>query len=348
LKKKYLIVIVHIAAWACFFLLPFVFFVRPRDPNFQVSYAVVAMLATLNFYLLLFYYFNTELLIPKLLARKKWLWYTLAILASLIIYVQIPRLFEDAIRAELPEKVAKRIARYRRTTWRNPFNGTTAVFFLVFTVGTCIKLIQQWLSSEETRREIENDKLNTELSFLKSQINPHFLFNTLNNIYSLAVVKSDATAPAVMKLSAIMRYVISDTKQNWVPLEKEIQFIQHYIDLQKVRLTEKVKIDFTVSGNIEGKNVAPLIFIPFVENAFKYGISTKENSDIIIRVDVAGKEVKLTVNNKIIAQERDADGNTGIGLKNTKRRLELLYPETHTLEVKKEENHFNVNLSLIK
>jgi LytS/YehU family sensor histidine kinase len=142
--------------------------------------------------------------------------------------------------------------------------------------------------------------------------------------------------------------VISDTKQNWVPLEKEIQFIQHYIDLQKVRLTDKVKIDFTVTGAVEGKSVAPLIFIPFVENAFKYGISTKENSEIIIRVDVTGKEVKLAVRNKIVAQEKDANGNTGIGLKNTKRRLELLYPETHELEVKKEDNHFIVNLSLIK
>lgn len=348
MNKKFLIIIVHIAAWACFFLLPFVFFLRPRDPNFQVSTPVVSMLISLNLYLLIFYYFNTELLIPKLLVHKKWLWYTLAILACLFAYVQIPKLFEDAIRADLPEKVARRIARARRTTWRNPFNGTTAVFFLVFTVGTCIKLIQQWLSSEQNRREIENDKLNTELSFLKSQINPHFLFNTLNNIYSLAVAKSDATAPAVMKLSSIMRYVISDTKQHWVPLEKEIQFVQHYIDLQKVRLTEKVKIDFIVSGPVEGKQVPPLLFIPFVENAFKYGISTKENSHIIIKVEVEGKEIKLMVDNLMITHEKELNGNTGIGLKNTKRRLELLYPEGHQLNVKKQDKHFIVDLTLSK
>jgi LytS/YehU family sensor histidine kinase len=213
-------------------------------------------------------------------------------------------------------------------------------------VGTCIKVIQQWLGAEQRKKEIETEKLNTELSFLKSQINPHFLFNTLNNIYSLAVAKSDATAGAVLKLSSIMRYVITDTKHHLVPLEKELQFIQHYIDLQKVRLTDKMEINFSISGDVENKQIAPLIFIPFVENAFKYGISTKDNSRITIEVKADNHAVILHVHNAIVTQQVEKTDHTGIGIKNSKRRLELLYPDNHELEVINDKGHFTVNLTI--
>ncbi len=150
-----------------------------------------------------------------------------------------------------------------------------------------------------------------------------------------------------MKLSSIMRYVLSETKQHLVPLEKEITFTQHFIDLQKVRLTDKVTIVFTVEGDAEGYQVAPLIFIPFVENAFKYGISTKENSTISIIIRITGNEIHLLVSNPILRQEKQLNEATGIGIQNTRRRLELLYPERHTLEVGSENNHFNVHLTLI-
>jgi LytS/YehU family sensor histidine kinase len=284
-------------------------------------------------------------MIPKLLAKKKWLWYSLAILACLMIFVQIPRLFDDWIRAEMPQG-SKYLRMRKRSIIPYPFTGSTAVFFLVFTVSTCIKVIQQWLSAEKTKNEIETEKLNTELSFLKSQINPHFLFNTLNNIYSLAVAKSDATAGAVLKLSSIMRYVITDTKHHLVPLEKELQFIQHYIDLQKVRLTDKVEIVFSISGDIEHKQIAPLIFIPFVENAFKYGISTKETSVISIEVRADESKVILSVHNAIVTRQKELIENTGIGIKNSKRRLELLYPDKHELQVINENGHFTVKLTI--
>jgi two-component system LytT family sensor kinase len=111
----------------------------------------------------------------------------------------------------------------------------TILFLLIFTVGTSISVIQRWLKTEQNRKETENEKLNTELSFLKSQVNPHFFFNTLNNIYSLAVVRSEKTAPAVMKLSAIMRYILTETQRDYVPLSNEVDFIHNFIDLQKVR-----------------------------------------------------------------------------------------------------------------
>ena len=298
-------------------------------------------------YLLLFYYSNTLFFIPRLLTQRKWFWYCVLIVALLFLFLFIHRFFDDIIRAEMPASLRAKIPR-RRHSFFYPFTGTSAVFFLVLTVSTCSRVIQEWLGIENKRQEIEHEKLGTELSFLKSQINPHFLFNTLNNIYSLALVRSDATADAVLKLSSIMRYVLSETKNDTVALDKEIQFIKHYIELQKVRLTDKVTIEFVIVGETDGKEIAPLILIPFVENAFKYGVSTKEKSKLFFEIKAIENGIYFTSRNDIVSQETQSDDNTGIGLKNTKRRLELLYGEKHKLSVTDENNQFIVNLILLK
>jgi two-component system, LytTR family, sensor kinase len=350
--KKIFTIIVHIAAWACLFLLPFVFFPRPRDPNFHFSEPFIMMLVCLDSFLVAFFYLNTEVFIPRLLARRKALWYSLVILACLVAFMYIPRLFDDAIWADMPDsmkaKIAERIKRKSetKTLFPNPFKGSNAVFFFVFTISTLMKVMQQWRSAEKNKQEIEQDKVVTELSFLKTQINPHFLFNTLNNIYSLAIVKSDATAGAVLKLSSIMRYVLNETKNHWVPLANEVKFIEDYIQLQQVRLTDKVTIIFDVEGNIDNKMIAPLLLIPFVENAFKYGISTKENSTIEILLVAGEHTIECLIKNKIVATTTDTFENNGIGIKNTQRRLELLYPGKHQLLMTQENNEFIVNLIL--
>ena len=305
------------------------------------------MFVTMDAFLVAFYYSNTNIFIPKLLTQRKWVWYILVIIVCLLLFNFIPRLFEDLIREDAPEKFKGHFKPRRHHLIPYPFSGSTAVFFLVFTVSTCTRVIQEWLRTEKKNEEVERDKLVTELSFLKTQINPHFLFNTLNNIYSLALIKSDATAGAVLKLSSIMRYVLNETKHDWVPLEKEIEFVNHFIDLQKVRLTDKMKITFTVTGNTEGEQIAPLILIPFIENAFKYGISTKEPAEITIDLKAEHHLITFYVKNKIFATEHDKNGHS-IGLKNTRRRLELLYPEKHTLTVAEENRYFIVNLTLSK
>lgn len=247
----------------------------------------------------------------------------------------------------MPERVRLKMLK-RRHSYLYPFTGSSAVFFLVFTVSTCSRVIQEWLGIESKKQEIENEKLATELSFLRSQINPHFLFNTLNNIYSLALIKSEATADAVLKLSSIMRYVLNETKHDTVELDKEIRFIRHYIELQKVRLTDKVSIEFVVEGETDGMQIAPLLLIPFVENAFKYGVSTKETSKLLFVVKATKNSIYFTAQNHMFSHDKGNDDNTGIGLKNTKRRLELLYPNKHSLSVTEENNEFIVNLTLSK
>jgi len=360
-NKKIVTVIAHIAAWVCFFTLPYLVF-YPRRPEWSLlTDHQLASIICNNVFLIVFYYLNTLLLIPKFLAKEKWLWYVLSIVGSLLIFLYVPReiatwiaepeVFNPNNREFIrnPAYTGKRhfpgMMRGGNRSVSDPYN--TVLFLLVFTVGTCISVIQQWLKTEQTRKETENEKLNTELSFLKSQVNPHFFFNTLNNIYSLAVVRSEKTAPAVMKLSAIMRYILTETERDLVPLQNEVDFIHNFIDLQKVRLTDKVILNFSTEGDIETLLIAPLLFIPFVENSFKYGVSTKESSNINIEIKTEGNKILFSAVNYIVPSENNLMENTGIGINNVKRRLELMYPGKHTLTTTEKDNYYSVHLEII-
>lgn len=357
-NKKIVTVIAHVAAWACFFFLPYLVFF-PRLREFSMSNHMLATIICNNVFLILFYYLNTLILIPRLLVHEKWLWFAVSIAICLTFFLIVPRKIASII-AE-PEFITQNNEFIRNPAFQGkprmnhiPRRGmrgaadqyNTVIFLLVFTVGTCISVTQRWLKTEQTRKETENEKLNTELSFLKSQVNPHFFFNTLNNIYSLAVVRSDKTAPAVMKLSSIMRYILTETERDLVPLHNEVEFIHNFIELQQVRLTDKVQLHFAAEGDIDTMLVAPLLFIPFVENAFKYGISTKESSSINISIKTAGDKILFSCVNFIVASESKLLENTGIGITNVKRRLELMYPGKHQLNTAVKDNYYTVHLEI--
>lgn len=357
-NKKIVTLIAHSAAWLCFFTLPYlVFFPRLRD--FSMSNHQLAAIICNNVFLVLFYYLNTLLLIPRFLVKEKWFLYILSIVVCLFVFLYAPK--QIALLIAEPEpfnpnnrefirnpafKGKPRFIGYmrRQRPVADPYN--TVLFLLIFTVGTCISVIQRWLQTEQNRKETENEKLNTELSFLKSQVNPHFFFNTLNNIYSLAVVRSENTAPAVMKLSSIMRYILTETQRDLVPLQNEVDFTNNFIDLQKVRLTDKVALDFSTEGPTDNLLVAPLLFIPFVENAFKYGVSTKEASTISIKIRTDGNIIHFTAVNYIVPSENNLTENTGIGINNVKRRLELMYPGKHKLTSFEKDNYYHVYLEI--
>lgn len=151
-------------------------------------------------------------------------------------------------------------------------------------IESAIQIMRQWQLSEERAKQAELDKTSAELSFLKAQINPHFLFNTLNNIYTLAVIQDEHAPDSILKLSNIMRYIADDTRGDFVPLIYEISCINDYIELQKLRLCSKIRIDLKVTGNVESKDIAPLILMTFVENIFKYGTSNHEQSTVSINI----------------------------------------------------------------
>jgi two-component system, LytTR family, sensor kinase len=206
-------------------------------------------------------------------------------------------------------------------------------------------MIIEWLKNERQKNLLEKEKLNTELALLKSQINPHFFFNTLNNICSLARKKSDDTELAIIKLSQLMRYNLYTSAIGKTELSDEVQYLRDYIDIQKMRLSNFVVVDFKVTGPLDQCKVEPLIFIPFVENAFKHGIGGYSKAEILIDLEVTQDEISFQVKNSlsdILVNEDEG----GIGLKNAKRRLNLLYPDKHFISITRNPTSFLVKIKI--
>lgn len=349
MKKITVQIIIHTAAWLCFLSLPFLFYPRPREMDYNtfVDHFLNPLTIISNAYIIAFYYLNTYLFLPRLFDHKRFVSYTVLILALLVTYGFLGRIYHGIFGWPVPTQPSL-FGRTPNTRTRPLINaGNLAIFLLVFVFSTGIRVINQWLRSEQRNKEIANEKLKAELSFLKAQINPHFLFNTLNNIYALASSQSEQTAPAVMKLSSIMRYVLTEARNDLVPLEKEILFTSHYIELQKMRLTDKTIIDFTVRGEPIGRQIAPLLLLPFVENAFKYGISTRERSPIAILLEIKDDLLYFSIcNHKYFNTMLRASDNTGIGISNTRRRLDLFYEDRYSLNIQDKPNEFTVHLKI--
>ena len=212
-------------------------------------------------------------------------------------------------------------------------------FLLVIALAFLIKITNRLT-------EINDEKRNAEVSYLKAQINPHFLFNTLNSLYALTLQKSDEAPNAVLKLSSIMRYVVTESNQEYVTLDKELNYIKDYIALQKLRLDQNVSLAFKIEGEPFGKAIAPLILIPFIENAFKYGINPDTESYIHIDILIENQNLKLSVKNPKAATEVDEALKTEEGLKNTQRRLDLMYAGKYTLTVVEDEKTYDVTLKI--
>jgi len=226
---------------------------------------------------------------------------------------------------------------------------TLAISALVMGISTSMTTIQKWQKDKQEREELEKDKVTSELSFLKAQINPHFFFNTLNNIYALTQVDADVAGKAIHQLSRMMRYLLYDTQQGHTLLSQEIAFVKDYISLMQLRLTDAVKVNIDTPSNLKDVPLAPMIFLPFVENAFKHGVSATQQSHIDIIILQKDNILDLTVKNSIMKDNSvSLDTNSGIGLVNTRRRLDLLYPGKYKLEVSElnADNEYTVHLTL--
>lgn len=220
------------------------------------------------------------------------------------------------------------------------------IFIIVLAFSMAIRLVEQWQQTEQRALRAEADKANAELSFLKAQINPHFLYNTLNNIYTLSLMQSEHTSDSIMKLSNIMRYVIDDATHNFVSIESEVACISNYIDLQKLRIGNKVKLDFNVDLDSNEYKIAPLVLMTFVENLFKYGISKHEETVLKIHIIALAKELTFYTQNSIFDRKKPLQ-STGIGIQNTKQRLAHLYPDKHKLVITDANGLFIVKLNLM-
>lgn len=218
-------------------------------------------------------------------------------------------------------------------------------------ITTLLKLSKGWFKYQESQRLIDklyHEKLDTELAALKAQVNPHFLFNSLNNIYALSLDQDKRTPALILGLSDMMRYLLYESDPEKVPLKKEIAHLKNYVDLQRLSAEEEVQIEFNIFGDPSAKEIAPLLFLPIIENGFKHGIKGDiEGAFIRIKLDIHATFLTLEVtNNKGQHEEAELEKPKGIGLKNLRQRLALLYPGKHILEIKEDHQIFSVLLKL--
>jgi len=219
------------------------------------------------------------------------------------------------------------------------FGPPVVQFLIVFIFSLMLKM-------NERLKRTERERAIAELSYLKAQINPHFLFNSLNSIYALALEKSDLAAAAVIKLSGIMRYIINEADKDEVILQKEIDYLQDYIDLQKFRLENTVQLTFTTEGIFDKHYIAPLLLIPFIENTFKYGVNPEEISVIHIGIANDNGHFQLKTFNKKVTTQKYDTVTPKLGLSNTRKRLESLYPANYSLEIDEDDATYTVKLNI--
>lgn len=284
-------------------------------------------------------YINLYILIPRFLVLKRYGQYAIWVAALIIGYVCIQGLYDyylfKAILAPVKHKPEMGFILY---------NLMSTFFYLVITVA--FKFSLDWYQQKQQLQKMELEKLHAEVKYLRTQVNPHFLFNILNNLYSLTLKKSDAAPGMVLKLSEMMEYMLYDTDKNFVELDKEIKYLRNYIDLEKLRKGNHVTIEFNVTGNPCELKIAPFIFLPLIENAFKHGISKLINNAYLrAHLIIEHHEIWFKLeNNKLNFLQKDE--YSGIGLSNLKQRLLLIYPNRHTLSITDNQYIYKTELHL--
>lgn len=298
------------------------------------------------------FYLNYYYIYSRFLAKNKILIFVvLNILSVLVLAVIIEQL---KIFINFGEHMDQAFQAARSATGRTKPKSNFDYFALlnaliIIGVSTSVAAVKNAQSDREFRQELEKQKINSELSFLKAQINPHFFFNTLNNIYALTVIDVEAAQKALHKLSRLMRYVLYETQKETVLLSQEIAFAEDYIQLMRLRITDKVSIELIPPVPMHDVAIAPMLFLPFIENAFKHGISAIEISHIFIHIKQDKDKIFVDVKNTLFdKQSIILDDSNGIGLVNTQRRLDLLYPGKYQLEVKEDKinKSYEVRLEL--
>lgn len=289
------------------------------------------------------FYINYLILIPQLIGKRRR--YFIYVLAFVALLAAVPLL-----KTTLTVLMRDEIFLHSKDGKKPEITVTLYYFGQVFICGfflvaSCIiKFTIDWFNSERIKRNLESERREMELQFLKSQLNPHFLFNSLNNIYSLAYQKSDKTADAIMKLSEIMRYMIYESNTPTVSLSKEVDYLKSYIELQKIRFKDGAYVEMNLNGEIDDQKIVPLMLISFVENAFKHGVVNDPEEPIKINIIANQKILHFSVINKKNQQNKDAQG--GVGLPNVERRLQLIYPDRYKLNVVNSATHYNCELMI--
>lgn len=345
-------ILFHCIIWVFFILTSLIqFYESPFRINndFYVQWATGIILFYLNYFYL----------VPVLLLEKKYWLYFVFVFAVILLFMII-RInyfipdFKLARARMMPPsedlKLMYKGARFRKTslvTTQPLFFkiGPSFFYILIITISAIIRTLTEFYNNQQNKLIAETHRTNTELIYLRKQTNPHFLFNSLNSIYSLAHKKSDLVPDAIVTLSELMRYMLYETDNKTVALEKEVNYIQNYIELQKLRLNNIEDIVINVHGDTRNKFIEPLLLISFVENAFKYGTDYKGAAHVKIKIFILENSLDFWIENTIENYVKDPE-NSGIGLLNIQNRLDLLYPNAHELKITQDNQFYRVHLNL--
>jgi sensor histidine kinase YesM len=331
-SRKWVVVLLHVAAWSLLFSLPYLLSSSGSEKQHQPDHKQSSMMSSLFFWLMnlswvAFFYFNAFVLIPRFVYKKKYWQFSLAQLLTFCLLLT-------------PALILTRLD--GRTLLFNFF-----IFLFIFGLSTAFQLISDKIESDKLANERENENLKTELSLLRSQVSPHFMFNVLNNMVALARKQSDLLEPSLIKLSSLMRYMLYETDEAKVSLEKEMDYLQSYIDLQQQRFGKKVQVHVHMQSIDNQYQLEPMLLIPFVENAFKHGTGMVEDATIEIDLKAESHILLFSVRNKFNPHSEEIkDKTSGIGLTNVKRRLNLLYGKNHSLMITKNDNWFVTSLQI--
>jgi len=334
---------VHIVSWILYAVLMFLFY--SNITNTEIALSKTSQTVSLH---IIIFYFNTRILMPKFAEKNKIWLYVFSLIITFIIIIlilhylkmdnrppdfRIKHNFLDPIKDDKNVFRIRNIIRY----------SSSIIIILLFSI--VYRVVSKKDEEEKRKTLIKNENLETEMKFLKSQINPHFLFNSINNIYTLVLLKSDKAPASLMKLSEMLRYMLYESNISLVPIEKEIDYINSYIGMQQLKTEEKQNIDISIKIESNSIKIPPLLLIPFIENSFKHCDVTNTKTEWVkIDIVVTKKAITFRIENSISNNRKDKTG--GIGLTNVRRRLELIYPGKFKLEIHNLIDLFSVSLKI--
>ena len=341
LSKKWNTVFIHLAAWSILFIFPLLFIERFGNINRMHNFSLI------KFYIqpiciACIFYINYLWLIDKVLFRKKTIRFILynlllIVMANVAIYLVHRMVIPESILHQRPTPIPPPRPGFMQ--WQD-----SITLVLVVGLSAAIKVTQKWITTEKERKQLEQERTEAELKNLKNQLNPHFLFNTLNALYGLVLTKSDKTESAFIQFSNILKYMYAQTTSETIPVCNEIDYIRQYVDLQALRLNKHTHISFETQTDDDQAPIPPMILITFVENAFKYGTSSDIDCTVLIRIIVKNGQLLFETENTVMKEKKEK--TPAIGIENCRKRLELLYPDRFNLTTVQENRQYKIRLTI--
>ena len=339
-KNKNITIFSHLLVWLVLFSMPYVLsYGQEQDINRIIAHFWIPL-----FFYAIIFYVNYFVLIDRFLFSKKMLGFIIINLAMIALFIILKEQIETIFFNNLIRKVSQNDGS------GPPFKMFVYVQMLLYMApllfSIAIKTTKRWVKTEAERKEAANFKLKSELQHLHYQLQPHFFFNSLNNIYAMVDVSPEQAKSSIHSLSKLMRYMLYETNVELVPLSKEIDFMKKFIDLMTLRVSDKTVVNYHFPTEETGIKIAPLLFISLIENAFKHGVSASKASEININMTCNDKTVVFTIENDNFPKKIDDKSGSGIGLQNLEKRLKLLYADKHKFESALKDERFSVHLEI--